>query len=223
MAQSPPRAAQASTPPLVAIYADESCIGNGREGDNPGGAAGVIEVVSPATGRLTRLDYWIAEPATTNNRMALRSVIEAFRVISRKGGTFRVVFTSDSQYLVKGMKEWVPGWIRRGWRRKEGALKNLDLWKQAVDAVGGHQVEWRWVHGHRGHPQNEYANFLATRAAKDQSDSGGSTPSAFEEWIVEQRALGNMTGEEPAAFPGGKDRPFRPSPPFPVSTTSVIT
>ena len=89
---------------LVAIYADESCLGNGREGDNPGAAAGVIEFVSPATQRLSRWDYWVSERGTTNNRMALRSIIEAFRVISRKGSHFRVSFTSDSQYLVKGSR-----------------------------------------------------------------------------------------------------------------------
>jgi ribonuclease HI len=83
--------------PLVAIYADESCLGNGRDGDNPGGAAGVIEYVNAATERLTRWDYWVAEPSTTNNRMALRSAIEAFRVIGRKGGRFRVLVASDSQ------------------------------------------------------------------------------------------------------------------------------
>jgi ribonuclease HI len=81
--------------PLVAIYADESCLGNGREGSNPGGAAGVIEYGHPGTGELTRWDYWVSEPATTNNRMALRSVIEAFRGISRKGRRIRVMFTSD--------------------------------------------------------------------------------------------------------------------------------
>ena len=77
--------------PLVAIFADESCLGNGREGANPGGAAGVIEYVHGATDRLTRWDYWISEPATTNNRMALRSAIEAFRVIGKKGGRFREI------------------------------------------------------------------------------------------------------------------------------------
>src|SRR5512143_168367 len=65
--------------PMLAVYADESCLGNGREGSNPGGAAGVIEYVHAETGNLTRWDYWVSEPATTNNRMALRSVIEAFR------------------------------------------------------------------------------------------------------------------------------------------------
>src|SRR5438270_581751 len=96
---------------MLAIYADESCLGNGREGSNPGAAAGVIEYVHPHSKRLTRWDYWISEPSTTNNRMALRSVIEAFRGISRKGSKFRVRFTTDSQYLVKGMNEWVPGWM----------------------------------------------------------------------------------------------------------------
>jgi ribonuclease HI len=141
--------------PLVAIYADESCLGNGREGDNPGGAAGVIEHVNTATERLTRWDYWIAEPSTTNNRMALRSAIEAFRVIGRKGGRFRVLFTSDSQYLVKGMTEWVYGWASRGWRRREGAIENLALWQELVSVASPHRVQWQGVRGHAGHPQNE--------------------------------------------------------------------
>src|SRR2546426_303573 len=95
---------------LLAIYADESCLGNGREGANPGGAGGLIEYRSPSSERVIRRDYWYSEPASTNNRMALHCVIEAFRIISRKGGRFRVVFTSDSTYLVKGMAEWVHGW-----------------------------------------------------------------------------------------------------------------
>ena len=71
---------------LVAIYADESCIGNGREGDNPGGAGGLIEWLHPESSEVTRCDYWISEPSTTNNRMALRSVIEAFRALSTAAG-----------------------------------------------------------------------------------------------------------------------------------------
>src|SRR5215216_443338 len=121
--------AKARSGDLVAIYADESCLGNGREGENPGGAGGVIEWLHPKSSEVTRCDYWISEPATTNNRMALRSVIEAFRAISRKGRSFRVVFTSDSQYLVKGMNEWLYGWMARGWKRKGGEIENLDLWK----------------------------------------------------------------------------------------------
>jgi ribonuclease HI len=203
--------------PLVAIYADESCLGNGREGDNPGGAAGVIEHVSPATERLTRFDYWIAEPATTNNRMALRSAIEAFRVIGRKGGRFRVLFTSDSQYLVKGMTEWVYGWASRGWRRKVGPIENLALWQELVTAATPHHVQWQWVRGHAGHPQNEYANDLAVRAARDQTSSDGARTSGFDEWLEAQRVRKRVM-VEPAPFPIG--RPFPPMRPLPRASTS---
>jgi ribonuclease HI len=202
--------------PLVAIYADESCLGNGREGANPGGAAGVIEHVNPATERLTRWDYWIAEPATTNNRMALRSAIEAFRVISRRGGRFRVLFTSDSQYLVKGMTEWVYGWASRGWRRKEGPIENLELWRELVDAAAPHRVQWQWVRGHAGHPQNEYANDLAVRAAREQTSSEGARTSGFDEWLEAQRVRQRVT-LEPAPFPTG--RPFAPARPLPRAST----
>ena len=204
--------------PLVAIYADESCLGNGREGDNPGGAAGVIEHVNTATERLTRWDYWIAEPSTTNNRMALRSAIEAFRVIGRKGGRFRVLFTSDSQYLVKGMTEWVYGWASRGWRRKEGAIENLALWQELVSVAAPHHVQWQWVRGHAGHPQNEYANDLAVQAAREQSSSEGARTSRFDEWLEAQR-LRKRVMVEPAPFPSG--RPFAPTRPLPrVGSTS---
>jgi ribonuclease HI len=203
--------------PLVAIYADESCLGNGRDGANPGGAAGVIEHVNPATERLTRWDYWIGEPATTNNRMALRSAIEAFRVISRRGGRFRVLFTSDSQYLVKGMTEWVYGWAGRGWRRKEGPIENLELWRELVDAAAPHRVQWQWVRGHAGHPQNEYANDLAVRAAREQTSSDGARTSGFDEWLEAQRLRKRVT-LEPAPFPTG--RPFAPARPLPRASTS---
>lgn len=205
--------------PLLAIYADESCLGNGREGSNPGAAAGVIEYVSGHTGRLTRFDYWVSEPATTNNRMALRSVIDAFRVVSRKGVRFRVLFTSDSQYLVKGMSEWVFGWMSRGWRRKEGAIENLELWQQAVEAVRGHQLSWQWVRGHHGHPQNEYANHLATRAAREQTSSEGAVASGFDEWLAAERQRGRVTSE-PAGFPDGAT--FRAVRPYPASPRSTL-
>ena len=135
MSPAPETAETARELPLLAIYADESCLGNGREGSNPGGAAGVIEYVHAESGNLGRWDYWISEPGTTNNRMALRSAIEAFRGISRKGARFRVTFTSDSLYLVKGMSEWVFGWMSRGWKRKEGPILNLELWMEAVEAA----------------------------------------------------------------------------------------
>ncbi len=202
----------ASALPLVAIYADESCLGNGREGDNPGGAAGVIEHLNAATDRLTRWDYWISEPSTTNNRMALRSAIEAFRVIGRKGGLFRVLFTSDSQYLVKGMTEWVHGWAARGWRRSGGEIENLALWQELVDAATPHRVQWQWVRGHAGHPQNEYANDLAVDAARTQSSSDGARTSEFDVWLDVQRVKKRVK-VDPAPFPVGK--PFSAARPLP--------
>jgi ribonuclease HI len=205
---------------MLAIFADESCLGNGREGSNPGGAAGVVEYWNPATERLTRSGYWVSEPATTNNRMALRSVIEAFRAISRKGTRFRVVFTTDSQYLVKGMTEWVHGWSARGWRRKDGAIENLEQWQTAVVEASKHLVEWRWVRGHVGHPQNEYANHLAVRAARDQTSSAGVVASAFDEWLESERAKGRMASE-PDPFP--LQRPFRPARALPVVTKASLT
>jgi ribonuclease HI len=144
--------------------------------------------------------------------MALRSVIEALGGISRKGVRFRVVFTSDSQYLIKGMSEWVFGWMARGWKKKEGPILNLELWKEAVDAARGHQTSWRWVRGHDGHPQNEYANFLATRAAREQTSSSGLVSSRFDEWLASERAKG-MT-DEPELFPDGER--FRALRPYPV-------
>jgi ribonuclease HI len=211
--------AEPSAPAMLAIYADESCLGNGREGSNPGGAAGVMEYVHADSGNLTRWDYWVSEPATTNNRMALRSVIEAFQAISRKGVRFRVTFTSDSQYLVKGMSEWVFGWMSRGWTKKTGPILNLELWKEAVDAVRGHQVSWQWVRGHEGHPQNEYANYLATRAAREQTSSNGLVASKFDEWLAAEREHGRMV-VEPQAFPDSER--FRSVRPYPVTARPTV-
>ncbi|MDQ6635175.1 MAG: ribonuclease HI, partial [Gemmatimonadota bacterium] len=153
-------------------------------------------------------DYWIAEPATTNNRMALRSAIEAFRVIGRKGGRFRVLFTSDSQYLVKGMNEWLPAWKARGWRKKEGTIENLALWQELDSAAAPHCLHWQWVRGHAGHPQNEYANDLAVAAAKSQVGSDGARTSGFDQWLEAQRATRRVM-VEPAPFP--LEGTFRPS------------
>jgi ribonuclease HI len=207
-------------PALVAIYADESCLGNGREGSNPGGAAGVIEYWNPKSGRLRRFDYWISEPATTNNRMALRSVIEAFQIIGRKGAKFCVVFTTDSQYLVRGMSDWVHGWNARGWRRKGGTIENLELWRAAVSEAYPHRVQWRWVRGHAGHPQNEYANCLAVRAARQQTKSDGAVPSGFDEWLIGERDLGRVS-VEPDPFPVA--RTFKPARPLPLVTKTSLT
>lgn len=175
--------------PLVAIYADESCLGNGRDGENPGGAGVLLEYRRPG-GELVRRDICVSDRATTNNRMALRSVIEAFTALSRKGRRFRAVFTTDSRYLVDGMSRWIHDWARRGWKRKAGVIENLDLWQQAVASVGEHEVEWRWVRGHDGHAQNEYVNHLATAAAASLTESGGPVESGFDAWVAAEQERG---------------------------------
>ena len=209
--ESGARAEHGTALPLVAVYADESCLGNGKQGDNPGGA-GVLVEYRMRDGALVRRDVWVSEPSTTNNRMALRSVIEAFRALSRKGGRFRVVFTSDSRYLIDGMTSWVHGWARKGWRRAGGPIENLELWQEAVESLGVHEREWRWVRGHNGHPQNEYANHLATRAAADQSQSGGLVPSEFDAWVASQQGK-KVLGAPLQPFPD--PAAVRPAPPFP--------
>lgn len=178
---------------LIAIYADESCLGNGREGNNPGGAGGLIEIPRGDGHEPIRRDYWLAEPATTNNRMALRSAIEGLRLVGIEGSPRQMVFTSDSRYLIDGMTSWVYDWARRGWRRKTGAIENVALWRELVDSARRHRIQWRWVRGHAGHPQNEYANVLATRAAARQSGSNGMIESEFDAWLGAERARGRVT------------------------------
>ena len=184
---------------LVALYADESCLGNGREGATPGGAGALLEFEREA-GKLVRRDFWLSEPDTTNNRMALRSVSDTLDALHAKGTGLRIVFTSDSRYLIDGMREWVHGWARRGWTRPGGPIENLALWHDAIASVNGSAVDWHWVRGHAGHTQNEYANFLATRAAREQSASHGWTESGFDLWLAEERNAKHLaTG--PAPFP----------------------
>jgi ribonuclease HI len=170
--------------PLVFVYADESCLGNQyRNRARPGGAGGLVEYWHPTRGWVRR-DFWLAEPDTTNNRMAIRSGILPLEALKQPT---RVVFTSDSRYLVDGMTEWVHGWSARGWKRKGGEIENLELWQRLVRSAARHTIQWRWVKGHAGHPQNEYANYLATRAAATQSESGGLVESRFDEWMAEEQ------------------------------------
>jgi ribonuclease HI len=184
--------------PLVAVYADESCLGNGKSGATPGGLGALVEF-RRADGTVARFDLWASEPDTTNNRMALRSVIDSYEAMSRKGNRLSVQFTTDSRYIVDGMNSWVRGWMARGWRRKDGAVENVELWQQAVDAIAMHETQWVWVKGHAGHPQNEYANHLATRAAAVQDASDGLVPSQFEAWLAVQ---GSKTAAQPLSpFP----------------------
>ena len=180
---------------VAVVHADESCLGNGREGSNPGGAGALIEV--KARGQIERRDLYISAPATTNNRMALAGAIAVFALLSRKGRRLRVVYVSDSEYLIKGMREWVPGWERRGWRRKGGEILNPELWQTLVRVSAPHQPTWIWVRGHAGNPKNEYANDLAMRAAGEQLMSEGAVPSRFLEWPEAKRARGLYVTYDP--------------------------
>lgn len=177
-----------STAPLAIVHLDESCLGNGREGNTPGGAAGLVEV--RVGDRIERRDCCLAEPDTTNNRMALAGAILVLRLMAARGRRLRVLIISDSEYLVRGIREWVPGWIQRGWRRRAGAIENLALWQSLVEATALHDVTFTWVRGHAGHPKNEYANDLAVRAAREQQAADGLVPSGFEAWLAAHRAAG---------------------------------
>lgn len=169
--------------PSIYIHADESCLGNQFQGRaNPGGAAGLLELWRDEA--WIRRDYWVSERDTTNNRMALRSAIVGLRVLKEPCD---VTFVSDSQYLVKGMEEWLPGWKARGWKRKRGKIENLELWKELDRKAARHAVRWRWTRGHAGHPENEYVNDLAVRAARKQDTSDGTVESGFGEWLQKQR------------------------------------
>jgi ribonuclease HI len=151
-----------------------------------------------------RRDYWSSEPGTTNNRMALTGAADLMDALRRP---CRVIFTSDSQYLVTGMREWIHGWAARGWKRKAGPIENVELWRRLARAAGRHEVEWRWVKGHAGHPQNEYVNDLAVRAAKEQTASGGLVASAFEEWLEQKREKRQQFMDFFEAAPPGEE-PF---------------
>lgn len=180
----------------VVIHADESCLGNGREGSNPGGAGILIEQGQGT--QVDRRDLFLHAPATTNNRMALAGAIATLAVV--KGGRQPpVLYVSDSEYLVKGVSEWMPGWKRRGWRRKEGPILNLELWQALDRLLTGRNVRFRWVRGHAGQVKNEYADYLAVRAAQQQETSQAAVPSAFTAWLAERQARGQYTGFDPDA------------------------
>jgi ribonuclease HI len=181
------------------VHLDESCLGNGKEGANPGGAGGLVEIRHG--GELVRRDFFIHAPATTNNRMALSSAIAALQLLAQKEKRLRVLLISDSEYLVKGVREWAPGWMARGWKRKAGPIENLELWQALMKSTGLHEAQWTWVRGHAGHPKNEYVNDLAVGAATKQETSQGLVESGFSAWLTAQRAKRKYQDYDPdAAF-----------------------
>jgi ribonuclease HI len=179
--------------PIAILHLDESCLGNGREGENPGGGGGLIEVRS-RSGAIERRDFFVHEPATTNNRMALKGATRALDLLARKGARLAVLMVSDSQYLVKGMRDWVPTWKARGWTRKGGPIENLELWKALDAASRKHDVQWAWLRGHYRHPKNEYADWLAVRAAREQRSTDGAVDSEFNQWLAAAQEKGLYPG-----------------------------
>ncbi|HTG82995.1 MAG TPA: ribonuclease HI, partial [Geobacteraceae bacterium] len=102
---------------------------------------------------------------TTNNRMELTAAIEALSSLKR---SCEVILTTDSQYLMKGMTEWIAGWQRKGWvNSKKEPVLNRDLWERLLALAKTHRIEWRWVRGHNGHPENERCDELARRAIEE--------------------------------------------------------
>lgn len=186
----------APPPPIaVLVHADESCIGNDSTKPSPGGNAALVE--APAGDSVARWDFYECAPQTTNNKMAIAGAIAALEWIRRQWKHASVRYVSDSEYLVKGMNEWIKDWKARGWRRKSGAIENLELWQKLDQAAGAHDVEWGWVRGHADHPKNEYADFLATRAAERQERSNGLIPSGFDTWLDQQRARRKYAAYDP--------------------------
>ena len=135
----------------VHIYTDGACKGN----PGPGGWGALLAWNG------TERELFGGEPATTNNRMELTAVIEALAALTRP---CRVLLHTDSQYVQKGITEWIRGWKARGWRTAaKEPVKNADLWKKLDEVVRTHDIEWIWVKGHAGHAGNERADALANR------------------------------------------------------------
>ena len=141
---------------MVQIYADGACRGN----PGPGGWGAILRE-GPS-----EKEIFGGEPQTTNNRMELTAVIRALETLRQPSA---VEVYTDSQYVQKGISEWLPDWKRRGWLTADKKpVKNVDLWQQLERVAGQHRVSWHWVKGHAGHPENERADALANRGIEER-------------------------------------------------------
>jgi ribonuclease HI len=141
----------------VEIYTDGACRGN----PGPGGWGAILRY----KGKEKSLHG--GERETTNNRMELMAAIAALESLTRP---CRVHLTTDSQYVMKGITEWMANWKKRGWKTAgRQPVKNVDLWQRLDQALAPHQVTWEWVRGHTGHPENERADQLANRGIDELS------------------------------------------------------
>lgn len=151
--------------PEVTIFTD------GGADPNPGTGGWAAILIDPASGKAKELSG--GEPRTTNNRMELTAAIRALEALKKP---CKVDLFTDSQYLRKGITEWLPGWVARGWRRKDGELQNEDLWRRLAELVQTHEIHWGWVKGHAGNKWNERADQLATLEIRKRR--GGTGPAA---------------------------------------------
>ena len=148
--------------PEVMIYTD------GGADPNPGTGGWAAILIDPATAKAKELSG--GEPRTTNNRMELTAAIRALEALKQP---CRVHLFTDSQYLRKGITQWMPGWIARGWKRKDGELQNEDLWRRLSELVREHEIDWKWVKGHASNRYNNRADQLATEAIRRQRGAAG--------------------------------------------------
>ncbi|MGZ5041103.1 MAG: ribonuclease HI [Usitatibacter sp.] len=149
-----PHAGSATEGKTINIYTDGACKGN----PGPGGWGAILE----SDGK--EREMFGGEAGTTNNRMELTAVIEALSALKRP---CRVILHTDSQYVQKGITEWIHGWKARGWRTAaKEPVKNVDLWKKLDEAIRTHHIDWIWVKGHAGHDGNERADALANKGVE---------------------------------------------------------
>lgn len=141
--------------PDVLIYTDGACDPN----PGPGGWAALLLIGHQ------RKEISGSEKFTTNNRMELMAALKALEALNEP---HRVSLFTDSQYLQLGITEWMPVWIKRGWRRKGGKLANAELWQKLNQKIQEHEIEWNWVQGHAGDPLNERVNRLAQKAIRQK-------------------------------------------------------
>lgn len=143
--------------PHVQLFTDGACSGN----PGPGGWAFILR--HPASN--SEIERSGAEPRTTNNRMELTAVIEGLAALKAPS---TVDLTSDSQYTLKGLDEWMPNWKRRGWKTADKKpVKNEDLWRRLDDLAARHDIRFHWIRGHAGHPENERCDALAVAAIRE--------------------------------------------------------
>lgn len=139
----------------VEIFGDGACSGN----PGPGGYGAILR----CNGREKEIRG--GQSYTTNNRMELTAIIEALRLMTRP---CTITVTTDSQYLVKGMTEWIQGWQRKGWQNsKKEPVLNRDLWEELLNLSKQHSISWRWIRGHNGHAENERCDQLARQAISE--------------------------------------------------------